>query len=115
MWGGFLVHKNSLAAGQLYLPTVLNIVLQRLEKDQLKSICKNDKTAWPFVFFLSTTKDNFCHFESAACSSWFIHMQSGLVYCMHVLDLRKQLKKVPLVFLKIYDSYSSNKFPKKKG
>ncbi|KAB5526094.1 hypothetical protein PHYPO_G00147760 [Pangasianodon hypophthalmus] len=56
------------------------------DQDGLKFICKNDKNAWPFVFFLSTMKDNLCRFESAACSGWFIHTGSDLVYACTRLD-----------------------------
>ncbi|GAA6092608.1 uncharacterized protein LOC113656971 [Tachysurus ichikawai] len=49
------------------------LTIECSEHDKLKTICKSDKTTWPFVFLFSTTKENFCHFESAACSGWFIH------------------------------------------
>ncbi|KAK3509887.1 hypothetical protein QTP70_018501 [Hemibagrus guttatus] len=56
------------------------LTLESLENDKLKTICKNDKTTWPFVFLLSTTKENLRRFESAACSGWFIHTGSDSVY-----------------------------------
>ncbi|XP_058238164.1 uncharacterized protein LOC131347798 [Hemibagrus wyckioides] len=56
------------------------LTLENVEDDKLKTICKNDKTTWPFVFLLSCTKDNLRHFESAACSGWYIHTGSNSVY-----------------------------------
>ncbi|XP_027024257.1 uncharacterized protein LOC113656971 [Tachysurus fulvidraco] len=56
------------------------LTIECSEHDRLKTICKNDKTTWPFVFLFSTTKENFCRFESAACSGWFIHTRLNRVY-----------------------------------
>ncbi|XP_053473204.1 uncharacterized protein LOC128603045 isoform X1 [Ictalurus furcatus] len=51
------------------------------EKGKLDSIYKNDPNTWPFVFYLSCTKDNCRRFESAQCGGWFIRTESDLV-CM---------------------------------
>ncbi|XP_034155360.1 uncharacterized protein LOC117596034 [Pangasianodon hypophthalmus] len=56
------------------------LTLESCEKSKLQSICKDDPSTWPFVFYLKTTKDNHRRFESAAYSGWFIHTKpSGLV------------------------------------
>ncbi|TSY13819.1 hypothetical protein Baya_14042 [Bagarius yarrelli] len=50
------------------------------EKEKLNLIYKNDPLVWPFVFYLTHTKDDCRHFESAECRGWFIRTQSELVY-----------------------------------
>ncbi|XP_036417003.1 uncharacterized protein LOC118800934 isoform X2 [Colossoma macropomum] len=42
------------------------------EESKLQKICKDNKQTWPFVFYLTTAKDNTQHFESAAHRGWFI-------------------------------------------
>ncbi|XP_053472984.1 uncharacterized protein LOC128602891 [Ictalurus furcatus] len=56
------------------------LTVECCDKSKLQSICKDDPSTWPFVFYLKTTKDNHRRFESAAYSGWFIHTKpSGLV------------------------------------
>ncbi|KAF4093264.1 hypothetical protein AMELA_G00000290 [Ameiurus melas] len=62
------------------------LTVENWEQDKLKSICKSDKTAWSFVFFLTTQKDTLKRFESAACSGWYIHTRSGLAYACTKLE-----------------------------
>ncbi|XP_053473373.1 uncharacterized protein LOC128603155 [Ictalurus furcatus] len=62
------------------------LTVENWEQDKLKSICKSDKTTWPFVFFLTTQKDTLRRFESAACRGWYIHTRSGLAYACTRLE-----------------------------
>ncbi|XP_047656996.1 uncharacterized protein LOC113657144 isoform X2 [Tachysurus fulvidraco] len=61
------------------------------EKEKLESIYKNDPLTWPFVFYLSRTKDDCCRFESAKYSGWFIRTESGSV----CVDEKKDPDKDP--------------------
>ncbi|XP_060767577.1 uncharacterized protein LOC132875026 [Neoarius graeffei] len=57
-----------------------SLAVEYWEQDQLDLIYKNDPATWPFVFYLSTTKDNCRRFESAECNGWFIRTESDSVY-----------------------------------
>lgn len=60
---------------------LLCFLFQCCDKSKLQSICKDDPSTWPFVFYQKTMKDFHCRFESAAYNGWFIHTKpSGLVY-----------------------------------
>lgn len=60
---------------------VFLFLFQRWEKGKLNSFSKEDQTTLPFLFYLSCTKDNLSHFESANCAGWFICEESYQV-CM---------------------------------
>ncbi|KAK3528360.1 hypothetical protein QTP86_034136, partial [Hemibagrus guttatus] len=58
------------------------LTLECCDQRMLQSIYKNDPNAWPFVFYLKTTKDDHRRFESAAYSGWFIHTKPSGMVCM---------------------------------
>ncbi|KAB5526095.1 hypothetical protein PHYPO_G00147770 [Pangasianodon hypophthalmus] len=70
------------------------------EKDKLDSIYKNDPTTWPFVFYLTCTKDNCRRFESAECSGWFIHTESNYVCMAEQKDKDKDSEKYSFLILR---------------
>ncbi|XP_062845381.1 interleukin-1 family member A [Trichomycterus rosablanca] len=55
------------------------LTVECCDKTKLQSICKDDPTKWPFVFYMTSAMDNCRHFESAAYSGWFIHGKHNLV------------------------------------
>ncbi|KAF7688228.1 uncharacterized protein LOC124379633 [Silurus meridionalis] len=50
-------------------------------ENSLDAIYRNDPTTWPFIFYLTHTKDDLRYFESVECKGWFIHAEANLV-CM---------------------------------
>lgn len=60
----------------------IGFLFQCCEKNKLQRIYKDDKTTWPFVFYLTTTKDKIRRFESAAYSGWFIHTKPSGIVCV---------------------------------
>ncbi|KAI4875049.1 hypothetical protein NFI96_014255, partial [Prochilodus magdalenae] len=52
------------------------------KKIQLRKICKDDENNWPFVFYMTTTKDDVRHFESAAHRGWFIQTTKQTTICV---------------------------------
>ncbi|KAK2819630.1 hypothetical protein Q7C36_021276 [Tachysurus vachellii] len=69
------------------------------EKEKLESIYKNDPLTWPFVFYLSRTKDDCRRFESAECSGWFIRTESDSVCVDKKKDKDKDSEKYSFLFI----------------
>ncbi|KAI5629869.1 interleukin-1 family member A [Silurus asotus] len=76
-------------------------------ENSLDVIYRNDPTTWPFIFYLTHTKDDLRHFESVECKGWFIHAERNLV-CM---DKQKDKDPEKFSFL-IYCSPNVHPKPK---
>ncbi|XP_036417001.1 uncharacterized protein LOC118800933 [Colossoma macropomum] len=74
------------------------------EKSQLRKICKDDKETWPFVFYMTTAKDNTQHFESAAHKGWFIQTRPAKISVD--MENRPEQTKKSLHFLIYFNSKS---------
>ncbi|XP_072527330.1 uncharacterized protein [Salminus brasiliensis] len=58
------------------------LTVESCKSDKLREICKDDATTWPFVFYMTTSKDGLRLFESAANKGWFIQTQKPKVMCV---------------------------------
>ncbi|KAK3509886.1 hypothetical protein QTP70_018500 [Hemibagrus guttatus] len=70
------------------------------EKERLAFITKNDPDTWPYVFYLSGTKDDCRRFESAECRGWFIHTESDSVCMAEQKDKDKDSEKYSFLIMR---------------
>lgn len=89
-------------------------IFQCSEKEKLESIYKNDPLTWPFVFYLSRTKDDCCRFESAKCSGWFIRTEFGSVCVDEKNDKDKDSEKYSFLFIRTPNTTKSKWIIEKK-
>lgn len=73
---------------------------QCLEKERLDFITKDNLDTWPFVFYLSGTKDDCRRFESAQCRGWFIHTESDSVCMAEQKDKDKDYEKYAFLIMR---------------